>query len=70
MSTGPILAFGSESPADLLNNAASVTRFLADMSPAFAEGGGNLGLNDDSANGLGLILLVVESTITEAMTKL
>ena len=70
MNPSPVLAFGSEQPVDLLCNAASVTRFLADVSPAFAEGGGNLGLNEESANGLGLILMVVESTITEAMTKL
>lgn len=66
----PILAFGSESPVDLLCNAASVTRFLADVTPAMAQGGANIGLSDDAVNGLGLILLVVESTITEAMTKI
>ena len=70
MNPSPVLAFGSEQPVDLLCNAASVTRFLADVTPAFAHGGGNIGLSDDAVNGLGLILLVVESTITEAMTKL
>lgn len=66
----PVLAFGSESPVDLLVNAASVCRFLADVSPAFAEGGINMGLTEESANGLGLVLMVVESTISEAMTRL
>jgi len=66
----PILAFGSETPVDLLNNAASVTRFLADVTPAMAQGGANIGLSDDAVNGLGLILMVVESTITEARAKL
>jgi hypothetical protein len=65
----PVLAFGSEAPHDLLNNAASVVRFLADVSPAMARDNG-LGLNDESANGLCLILLVVEATINEAVIRL
>lgn len=65
-----VLSFGSDSPADLLVNAASVTRFLADVSPAFTDQGGNIGLGDQSANGLCLILLAVESTINEALTRL
>jgi len=70
MSAGPILDFGSNSPADLLVNAASVTRFLSDVALAFANDGGNIGLSDESANGLGLILTTVEATISEALTKL
>ena len=66
----PVLAFGSESPVDLLNNAASVTRFLAAVSPAFAHDGSQIGLSDESANGLGLILMVVESTISEAVARI
>ena len=65
-----ILAFGSDNPADLLVNAASVTRFLADVSPAFIDQGGNIGLGEQSVNGLGLILLAVESTINEALTRI
>ena len=66
----PVLAFGSEQPVDLLCHAACVVRFLSDVSPAMAQGGGNLGLNEESACGLSLILMVVESTITEAMARL
>jgi hypothetical protein len=65
-----ILAFGSEAPADLLVNAASVTRFLADVSGAFTSDKGEIGLGDQSANGLCLILLAVESTINEALTRI
>lgn len=68
--TSPVLAFGSEAPVDLLNNAASVVRFLADVSPAFAGDGAQVGLNDESANGLYLILLAVEATINEAVIRL
>ncbi|MHB8808948.1 MAG: hypothetical protein ACYC9M_02900 [Desulfobulbaceae bacterium] len=70
MNADPILAFGSESPVDLLNNAASVTRFLVDVSPAFAHDGAQLGLSEESAHGLGLILMVVESTISEAVARI
>lgn len=65
-----VLSFGSDSPADLLCNAASVTRFLADVSPSFSYDGGDIGLGDQSANGLCLILLAVESTIKEVLTRI
>jgi len=70
MNNAPILAFGSESPVDLLNNAASVCRFLADVSPAMTRDSGQVGLGEDSASGLGLILLAVESTISAAAARL
>lgn len=70
MNPSPVLAFGSESPVDLLNNAASVCRFLADVSPAFTSAEGNPGLDVNSASGLSLILMVVESTIEAATAKL
>ena len=64
--TGPLLAYGSEHPSDLLDNAACVIRFLADMS----VGEENLALDDRSAHGLFLILQAVENTITTARDKL
>lgn len=67
---GPVLAFGSDHPVDLLNNAASVTRFLADVSPAFSSDGAMGGLSSEAANGLCLILLAVETAITEAVSRL
>jgi len=66
-----VLSFGStDHPADMLANAASVTRFLADVSGSFTESGGNIGLCDQSTKGLCLILLAVESTINEALTRI
>jgi hypothetical protein len=43
---------------------------MADVSPAFIDQGGNIGLGEQSVNGLCLILLVVESTINEALTRI
>lgn len=65
-----LLAFGSDSPADLLVNASSVLAFLRQVAPALAEGNGNLGLSQDSAEGLSLILFAVEETIGAALTKI
>jgi hypothetical protein len=65
-----VIGFGSNQPADLLVNAASVTRFLADVSGSFTSDNGELGLSDQAANGLCLILLAVEETITEAVKQL
>jgi len=68
--SGPVLNFGSELPADLLHNAASVCRLLADVAPAFVPEGGELGLEAEGAHGLSLILLAVEETIRAAIARL
>lgn len=57
-------------PADMLGNAASVVRFLADVTGELAGPGGNAGLSNEAANGLCLILLAVENTINRAVSGL
>lgn len=61
-----VLAFGSDEPADILENAAAVTRFLAEVCPAMSGDNGP-GLTDASAHGLCLILLTVENSISVAV---
>ncbi len=56
-------------PADMLEGAASVTRFLAEVSPALHIEGG-LGLSEKGAHGLFLILEGLEATIQAAAEKL
>jgi hypothetical protein len=67
---GPVLAFGSEHPADLLNNALAVTNFLSDVAPHFTTDFGGCGLTGQSAHGLGLILISVGATIDRALVDL
>ncbi len=56
-------------PADILDGAAAVTRFLAEVSPALHIEGG-LGLSEKGAHGLHLILDGLEATIAAAAEKL
>lgn len=61
----------NDNPADMLGNAASVVRFLADMTGELAgPAGGHAGLSNESANGLCLILTAVENTINRAASGL
>ncbi|GEM_PF-3321401 len=60
----------NDNPADLLGNAASVVRFLADMAGELAADGRQSGLSNDAANGLCLILTAVENTINQAVSGL
>lgn len=68
--SGPAFIHSTDNPLDMLGNAASVCRFLADVSGAMSGDHGQVGLTDESANGLCLILLAVEGTITEAMARM
>jgi len=62
---GPVLAFGSEEPRDLLHNAAAVLSLLAALAPGAADDFGH-----DAADGLGLVLRAVELTIEAAVARL
>lgn len=57
-------------PADILANAAFVTRFLAEVSLHFHCDGRDPGLSEDAAQGLYCILNAVENTINDAVTRL
>jgi hypothetical protein len=57
-------------PADILDGAASVARFLADMAPNLTEQGGGCGLSERGAMGLMLIMDALERTIDTAIAKL
>lgn len=67
----PVLAFGSDNPVDLLDNARCVASFLADVAPC--TGNDNLitgGLSENGVCGLGQILRVLENTINAAKNQL
>lgn len=68
--TQAMFSWGLESAEDLLNNAAAVTRFLADVSSAFSNDGMAPGLGDEAAMGLSMILSTLEGTINEAIARL
>ncbi|EKD38155.1 MAG: hypothetical protein ACD_75C00843G0001 [uncultured bacterium] len=65
----PFAYFDTGHPADILEGAAAVTRFLCDVSPHLAEGGGG-GLTEKGAYGLLLILEGLEKTIEAAAAAL
>jgi hypothetical protein len=60
----------SDSPADLLNNAAAVCRFLQDVAPALCDDGRQVGLSETGAMGLICILDGIEQTIQAAVGRL
>ena len=60
---------GTGHPADILDAAAAISRFLADVAPTFTEDG-QLGLSKKGAHGLYLILDGLEATIEAAAAKL
>lgn len=66
----PSFASPTDTPADLLNNAAAVVRFLADVAGAIGGDGGSPGLSEHGSFGFLLILNGVENTINEAMNRL
>lgn len=66
----PVFAFGSDSPADMLNNAAAVCRFLSETATAFADDGRHPGLSETASMGLVFILDGIETTINEAIKQL
>jgi len=75
MTTAPapnaVFVFGSQNPVDLLSNAASVTRFLAEVAPFVIESPqSGVYMSEAGINGLVLILLAVENTINEAANRL
>ena len=51
---------------DLLDQAASMLQFLADIAPALTGDGQHTGLNANSAFGLGLFLDHINTTIDQA----
>lgn len=57
-------------PADILDGAAAVARFISELAPAFTEQGGNCGLSERGAMGLMLIMDALERTIDTAIAKL
>ena len=57
-------------PADILTNAAFVTRFLAEVSLHIHSDGRDPGLSEDAAQGLYCILNAVENTIQDAIGRL
>lgn len=59
-----------DNPADILNNAAAVCRFLAEMAESFTPDRGAAGLSATAAFGLILILDGVENTINNAVARL
>lgn len=67
---GPVLAFGSDAPGDLLINAGSVVTFLREVAPHLSGNNGYLPIGEEAANGLALILMAVEETISVALTKI
>ena len=67
---GPVLAFGSDAPADLLVNACAVVTFLREVAPYLSGPGNNISIGEDAANGLSLILFAVEETIGAALQKI
>jgi hypothetical protein len=70
MSHKPTITFaGADSPADTLDNAAAVTRFLSEVAPTFTTDG-QFGLSDKGAQGLYLILDGLEHAIEAAAAKL
>jgi len=71
--TAPIsCTFGdsANSPADLLNNAAAICRFLAETAESFTNDHGAAGLSATATFGLVLILDAVENTINAAVARL
>ena len=66
----PFLLAPNGHPADILDGAAAVTRFLSDVSPGFTEEGGKRGLSERGAMGLMLIIDALERTIDTAIAKL
>lgn len=57
-------------PADILDSAAAVTRFLADIAHTFTNQGDNPGLSERGALGLMLIMDALERTIETAIANL
>jgi len=70
-STTPCV-FGADkdSPADLLNHAAAVTRFLAETAECFTSDGRGAWLSATAAFGLMLVLDGIEDTINAAIKGL
>jgi hypothetical protein len=60
----------NDHPADLLDGAAAVTRFLSEMAGSFPDSEMSCGLSAQGANGLVLILHGVENTINLAIERL
>ncbi len=57
---------GINHPADILDNAAAVTRFLCDIAPAISSDNSDASLSDKGAHGLFLILESLEKSIEAA----
>lgn len=57
-------------PADILDGAAAVARFLSEMAPSLTDQGGGCGLSERGAMGLMLIMDALERTIDTAIAKL
>jgi len=67
----PVFSFGSDSPADLLSNAAAVCHFLSEVAGAIStDGGRHPGLSETGSFGLICILDGIEATINEAASRL
>jgi hypothetical protein len=68
---GAVFAYGeNDHPADLLSSAAAVTRFISETAGSFSFEKNDLGLSEEGANGLVIILHGVENTINLAIERL
>lgn len=66
----PTFSSSTDSPADMLNNASAVVRFLADVAGAIGGDNGLPGLSDHGSFGFLLILNGIENTINEAVNRM
>jgi len=67
----PTFAHDKADPVGILENAANVTRFLAEVAPFVIESPqAGAYVSEAGINGLVLILLAVENTINEAANRL
>lgn len=68
--TPPYAVGDSGHPADILEGARCVTRFLVEVSPYMTEEGGRPGLSESGAFGLQLVLEALDLTIQAAASAL